>query len=108
MDIRVENWLQTNHDRLVGDLAALVKVPSISNDGEHQTQIEQTAELTCEQMRRAGLNNVAVLRTGASNPYAYGEWLGAPANRPSSSTPITTCSRSTTWARRNGSRTRGR
>src|SRR5437773_6301942 len=29
-------------------------------------------------MRRAGLQNVAVLRTGASNPYAYGEWLGAP------------------------------
>ena len=29
-------------------------------------------------MRRAGLHNVAVLRTGDSNPYAYGEWLGAP------------------------------
>ena len=71
------NWLQTNHDRLVADLAALVKVPSISNDGDHQPQIEQTAELTCEQMRRAGLQNVDVLRTGRSNPYAYGEWLGA-------------------------------
>src|SRR5438128_2917379 len=29
-------------------------------------------------MRRAGLQNVTVLRTGGSNPYAYGEWLGAP------------------------------
>ena len=72
------DWLKDNHDRLVGDLAALVKVPSISTDGEHQPQIEQTAALTCEQMRRAGLQNVAVLRTGDSNPYAYGEWLGAP------------------------------
>ena len=71
-------WLKDNHERLVGDLAALVKVPSISNDGDHQPQIEQTAALTCEQMRAAGLQNVAVLRTGASNPYAYGEWLGAP------------------------------
>ncbi len=78
LDPAVLNWLQTNHDRLVGDLAALVKTPSISNDGDHQPQIEQTAELTCEQMRRAGLHHVTVLRTGASNPYAYGEWLGAP------------------------------
>ena len=29
-------------------------------------------------MTRAGLQNVAVLRSGDSNPYAYGEWLGAP------------------------------
>ena len=71
-------WLKDNHDRLVGDLGALVQVPSISTDGDHQPQIEQTAALTCEQMRRAGLQNVAVLRTGDSNPYAYGEWLGAP------------------------------
>ena len=71
-------WLKDNHDRLFDDLAALVKVPSISTDGDHQPQIEQTAALTCEQMRRAGLQNVAVLRTGKSNPYAYGEWLGAP------------------------------
>jgi acetylornithine deacetylase/succinyl-diaminopimelate desuccinylase-like protein len=55
-----------------------VAVPSISTDGEHQKEVGQSAELTCEQMRRAGLRNVAVLRTGASNPYAYGEWLGAP------------------------------
>ena len=29
-------------------------------------------------MRDAGLHNVVSLRTGDSNPYAYGEWLGAP------------------------------
>src|SRR5260370_15521306 len=29
-------------------------------------------------MREAGLDNVEVLRTGDSLPYAYGEWLGAP------------------------------
>jgi acetylornithine deacetylase/succinyl-diaminopimelate desuccinylase-like protein len=71
-------WLDDNHPRLVRDLAELVAVPSISTDGEHQDQVRQTAELTCEQMRRAGLDNVRVLATGKSNPYAYGEWLGAP------------------------------
>ena len=78
VDPTVLDWLKDNHERLVGDLADLVAIPSISTDGEHQHEIDQTAELTCEQMRQAGLQNVAVLRTGDSNPYAYGEWLGAP------------------------------
>jgi acetylornithine deacetylase/succinyl-diaminopimelate desuccinylase-like protein len=71
-------WLSANHDALVRQLADLVAVPSISTDGQHQPQVEQTATLTCEQMRQAGLQNVEVLRSGNSNPYAYGEWLGAP------------------------------
>ncbi|HWG41354.1 MAG TPA: M20/M25/M40 family metallo-hydrolase [Gemmataceae bacterium] len=77
-DTSVLNWLTTHHADLVRDLAELVAIPSISTDGEHQKEVEQTAELTCEQMRRAGLQNIAILRTGGSNPYAYGEWLGAP------------------------------
>jgi acetylornithine deacetylase/succinyl-diaminopimelate desuccinylase-like protein len=74
----VLDWLANNHPQLVGDLAQQVAIPSISTDGEHQKEIDQTAALTCEQMRAAGLHNVAVLKTANSNPYAYGEWLGAP------------------------------
>lgn len=74
----VLNWLSQNREGLVRDLAELVAVPSISTDGRHQQELEKTAALTCEQMRRAGLQNVETLRCGDSNPYAYGEWLGAP------------------------------
>ncbi len=74
----VLEWLTSNHESLVRGLAELVAIPSISTDGEHQKEIEQTAALTCEQMRQAGLQNVEILRSGDSNPYAYGEWLGAP------------------------------
>src|SRR5215475_3494312 len=74
----VLDWLKNNHASLVRGLADLVAIRSVSTDGEHQKEIEQTAALTCEQMKRAGLQNVEVLRTGKSNPYAYGEWLGAP------------------------------
>jgi acetylornithine deacetylase/succinyl-diaminopimelate desuccinylase-like protein len=77
-DAAVLNWLSTHHADHVRDLADLVAIESISTDGEHQKEVEQSAELTCEQMRRAGLQNVTLLRSGASNPYAYGEWLGAP------------------------------
>jgi acetylornithine deacetylase/succinyl-diaminopimelate desuccinylase-like protein len=78
VDQAVLGWLDRNHSALVNDLTQLVKIESISTDGRHQKEIDQSAELTCEQMRRAGLANVAVLRSGGSNPYAYGEWLGAP------------------------------
>src|SRR5262245_60817935 len=72
------DWLNKNHANLVKDLADLVAVRSVSTDGEHQKEIEQSAELTCEQMRRAGLQKTEILRCNGSNPYAYGEWLGAP------------------------------
>jgi acetylornithine deacetylase/succinyl-diaminopimelate desuccinylase-like protein len=74
----VLDWIEQNHSALVGDLARLVAIPSISTDGEHQKEIEASASLTCEQMRRVGLQTVEVLKCGDSNPYAYGEWLGAP------------------------------
>jgi acetylornithine deacetylase/succinyl-diaminopimelate desuccinylase-like protein len=75
---RVLDWLNANHASLVRDLANLVAIPSISTDGAHQLEVGKSAALTCEQMREAGLEHVGILRSGESNPYAYGEWLGAP------------------------------
>src|SRR5262249_61632236 len=74
----VVTWLKDNEAKLVRDLAELVAIRSISTDFEHQKEIDQSAEKTCALMRDAGLHNVATLRSGDSNPYAYGEWLGAP------------------------------
>lgn len=71
-------WLKVNDQLLVDQLAALVAIQSISTDGEHRAELERSAELTCELMRKSGLDNVEILRTGDSYPYAYGEWLGAP------------------------------
>jgi acetylornithine deacetylase/succinyl-diaminopimelate desuccinylase-like protein len=77
-DPSLSGWLRDNHANLVRDLADLVAVRSISTDGQHQKEIGDSAALTAEHMKRAGLNNIAVLKTGKSNPYVYGEWLGAP------------------------------
>jgi acetylornithine deacetylase/succinyl-diaminopimelate desuccinylase-like protein len=71
------DWLTKNHEGIVRWLADLVAVPSISTDGEHVTEIDRTAALTCDQMREAGLHNTEVLKVGNSLPYAYGEWLEA-------------------------------
>lgn len=76
------DWLQKNHENIIHGLADLVAVQSISTDGEHQTEIERTAAMTCDQMREAGLTNVEALKVGNSLPYAYGEWLEAGPTKP--------------------------
>jgi acetylornithine deacetylase/succinyl-diaminopimelate desuccinylase-like protein len=78
MQAQALDWLTKNHEGIVRGLADLVAIPSISTDGEHQTEIDRTAALTGDLMRDAGLHNVEVLRVGQSLPYAYGEWLDAP------------------------------
>src|SRR5262245_26624161 len=75
---QVLGWLTSNYEAIRRGLAELVKIQSISTDGEHAKEIDQSAALTCEQMRQTGLQNVAILKSGDSYPYAYGEWLGAP------------------------------
>lgn len=72
------DWLHKHHEDIVRGLADLCAVPSISTDGEHGKQIERTANLVCQQMREAGLNNVDILRVGDSYPYAYGEFIVGP------------------------------
>jgi acetylornithine deacetylase/succinyl-diaminopimelate desuccinylase-like protein len=76
------DWLTKHHEDIVRDLADLVAIPSISTDGEHDHEIQRTAELTCEQMRNAGLQHVEILKVGNSLPYAYGEYLEAGPDKP--------------------------
>ncbi len=76
------DWLQKHHEDIIRGLADLVAVQSISTDGEHGTEIERTASLTCDLMRDAGLLNVEILKVGNSLPYAYGEWLEAGPDKP--------------------------
>jgi acetylornithine deacetylase/succinyl-diaminopimelate desuccinylase-like protein len=78
MSADIRQYLKDNHAERVRDLARLVKIPSISNDHQHQAEIDQSAHLVVELMKTAGLHNVQILRTGGSNPYVFGEWNGAP------------------------------
>jgi len=74
----VLTWLQQHHEEIIRGLADLVAVPSISTDGEHVPQVERSANMTCQLMREAGLQNVEILRVGDSLPYAYGECIVGP------------------------------
>jgi cysteinylglycine-S-conjugate dipeptidase len=71
-------YLKDRHDEHVRSLEALVAIPSISNDGQHQAEIDRSADFVAELMEAAGLDQIQVLRTDGSNPYVFGEWTGAP------------------------------
>src|SRR5262249_58272064 len=75
---RAVNWLESHFPDLERDLTELVQIDSISTDGDQQAEIEQSADLVCALMKRAGLRDVGILRAEGANPYAYGEWLEAP------------------------------
>ena len=70
-------YLKDCHDEHVRNLERLVEIPSISNDGQHQAEIDRSAELVADLLRDAGLSGVQILRTDGSNPYVFGEWCGA-------------------------------
>ena len=74
----VLKWLKSQHDSMFRDLSQLVAIASVSTDGQHQRQIDRSAAVVRDQMRRAGLNNVKVLKPGKANPFVYGEWTDAP------------------------------
>src|SRR6516162_9350972 len=74
----INDWLTKNYSRLVDDLKQLVAIESISTDFQHAKELDKSADLIKSQMQRTGLRNVEVLRYEGSNPYVYGEWLGAP------------------------------
>jgi acetylornithine deacetylase/succinyl-diaminopimelate desuccinylase-like protein len=78
VDKAVLGWLNSNKQALTDDLAALVAVESVSPGGAHEQDIHKCAALVAEQMRKAGLENVELLRSGDSAPFVYGDFLHAP------------------------------
>ena len=78
-DARRSDWLKDNDAKLVQYLADLVAIHSISTDGEHQKEIDRTADADLRADAAGG--PAATSRSSASGdsyPYAYGEWLDAP------------------------------
>jgi acetylornithine deacetylase/succinyl-diaminopimelate desuccinylase-like protein len=71
-------YLKAHHAEHIQSLARLVQIASISNDGQHQAEIDLSADLVASLMESAGLQNIQTLRSEGSNPYVFGEWLGAP------------------------------
>jgi len=60
------------------DLESLVRIPSISADPTHTSDVDASAAAVGELMRDAGLHDVRELRVGEGHPYVVGEWTARP------------------------------
>lgn len=55
----------------------LIRIPSVSTLPERAGAVREAAQWLADNMRRAGIENVAVMPT-AGHPVVYGDWLHAP------------------------------
>ncbi len=75
-DPALANYVTAERGRIVDTLLAWLRVPSISADPAHATDVRRSAELCADLMTEAGLENVTVLETPGL-PAVYGEWCHA-------------------------------
>lgn len=73
---QLETYIAEHEQRFLDDLKAWLRIPSISTLPEHANDVLHAAEYAVDQMKRIGLDNVAVLQT-QKHPLVYGEWLKA-------------------------------
>lgn len=70
-----------HQERFVRQLSDWLRIPSISTDLAFKNDILRAAHWLAEEMRRIGLENVALMETGG-HPVVYGEWLHAGPEKP--------------------------
>lgn len=70
-------YAQTHRERFVAELQNFVRFPSVSAQPQHSEDIRRCADWLAHQLRRAGLECVAVVPT-PRHPLVYAEWRHAP------------------------------
>lgn len=68
----INNYIETNKDRLLEELFALLRIPSVSADPKYKGDVARTAEVVAESLRRAGADHVKVNAT-AGHPIVTAE-----------------------------------
>jgi acetylornithine deacetylase/succinyl-diaminopimelate desuccinylase-like protein len=73
----VIRYAERNRDKFVSDLAAWVRIPSISDLPEHASDVRRSAQFLADELQRCGADQVEILNT-PGHPAVYAEWLHAP------------------------------
>ena len=71
------NYVDAQIDVFLDDLQAGLRIPSISSDPAHQSDMTRMADLLCERLKTLGFDKVQLLPT-AGHPAVYGEWRRQP------------------------------
>src|SRR5690606_2654833 len=70
--LTIKEYVQSNKDRFLEELFALLRFPSISADSKYKEDIVKTANFVADKLKEAGADQVEVCPT-AGNPIVYGE-----------------------------------
>lgn len=70
-------FVERNKDRLLEELFAFLRIPSISTLPENKGDVDRAAKFVADSLIAAGLENVEIIPT-AKHPLVYADWLHAP------------------------------
>jgi len=70
-------FVEQNKSRLLDELKAFLRIPSVSTLPEHVPDVRRAAQFVAGSMKTAGLENIEIIAT-AKHPLVYADWLHAP------------------------------
>ena len=69
---KIKNYIDANKDRFLDELFELIKIPSISAQKEHDSDVRKAAELIKNHLLKLNLDNCEICET-QGHPIVYGE-----------------------------------
>jgi len=77
------DFARANQARFVGELKALLRIPSVSTAPEHRDDVRRAAEFCAAELRRIGMRNVELIETTTAehpdgHPLVYADLLHSP------------------------------
>ncbi len=73
----IHEYIQSNQDRFLKELFELLRIPSVSADSRHASDVRRAAEYVVEKLKAAGAEKVELMET-KGHPIVYGEKMVDP------------------------------
>src|SRR5947209_15690829 len=75
---RVDAYIEANQHEFVEQLKALLRIPSVSAQPDHDADTRRAAEFVRDDLRAMGVDNASLVETPGHHPIVYAEWMKAP------------------------------
>jgi acetylornithine deacetylase/succinyl-diaminopimelate desuccinylase-like protein len=72
----IEPFVQKHEQRLLDELLAFLKIPSISTLPENKPEVDRAAQFVASALGDAGMENIEIIPT-SGHPLVYADWLHA-------------------------------
>src|SRR5947208_2980588 len=73
----IDTFVHDNEQRLLDELLALLRIPSISTAPEPKPDVQKAAQYVADALGKAGLENIEIIPP-AGHPLVYADWMHAP------------------------------